>query len=304
MTVAAVETVPVPTVTPGPMARVAARWRSFRRSRPPLFSFSVLFVVLVMAAIPGLLAPHDPNAQSLVLRYRPPFWLERGSLDYALGTDSLGRDILSRIIHGTRVSLTVAGFALLVGGFVGTTIGMVSGYLGGRVDAVLMRLADSMLAFPMILFAFLLAVTMGASLSTVVIAVSTVIWARFARVLRGEVLSLRERNFVKLAQIAGCSTTRILLFHILPNVMNTLLVLLTLQLGWVIIVESSLSFLGAGIPPSTPAWGSMIAEGRTTLTRAWWAATMPGIALMLTVLSFNLLGDWLRDVFDPKLRQD
>jgi peptide/nickel transport system permease protein len=156
----------------------------------------------------------------------------------------------------------------------------------------------------MILFAMLLAVTLGASMLTVVIAVSLVIWARFARIVRGEVLSLRERNFIKLAQIAGCSTPRILAVHILPNILNTLAVLLTLQLGWVIIVEASLSFLSAGIPPPTPAWGSMIAEGRTSLTRAWWASTVPGIALMLTVLSFNMLGDWLRDVIDPKMRQN
>jgi peptide/nickel transport system permease protein len=237
-------------------------------------------------------------------RFLPPFWLERGTLVYPLGTDGLGRDILSRIVHGTRVSLLVATLALLVGGLVGGSLGLISGYARGWIDIVIMRLADSMLAFPMILLAFLLAVTVGASLWTVVIAVALVIWARFARVIRGEVLSLRERNFVKLARIAGCGTPRILWVHILPNVFNTVMVLLTLQLGWVIIVESSLSFLGAGIPPPTPAWGSMIAEGRASLTRAWWVCTMPGLALMLTVLSFNLIGDWLRDVLDPKLRQD
>jgi peptide/nickel transport system permease protein len=210
----------------------------------------------------------------------------------------------ARIIYGSRVSLTVAAFALLAGGFIGTSIGLVSGYYGGRIDAFFMRLADSMLAFPMILFAMLLAITLGPSMLTVVIAVSLVIWARFARIVRGEVLSLRERNFVKLAQIAGASTPRILLVHILPNIVNTLAVLLTLQLGWVIIVEASLSFLSAGIPPPTPAWGSMIAEGRTSLTRAWWASVMPGVALMFTVLSFNMLGDWLRDVIDPKMRQN
>lgn len=284
--------------------RIAKPWRRFASKNPPWFALVIVLVLMVMALVPDLLAPHDPNLQSLRTRLKPPFWQAGGDLAFPLGTDSLGRDLLSRIIYGTRVSLSVAGLALLVGGAVGTVLGLVSGFLGGWTDAVLMRLADSMLAFPMILLAFLLAVTVGASFTTVIVAVSLVIWARFARVIRGEVLSLRERNFVKLAQIAGCSTPRILAVHIVPNVFNTLLVLLTLQLGWVIIVESSLSFLGAGIPPPTPAWGTMIAEGRATLSRAWWACGIPGIALALTVLSFNLVGDWLRDILDPKQRQD
>lgn len=286
------------------LARLSKSFGRLAARHPPWLAFIIVLALLVMALVPDLLAPHDPNLQSLRTRLRPPVWQTGGSSTFLLGTDSLGRDILSRIIYGTRVSLSVAGLALLVGGAIGTVLGLVSGFFGRWTDIVLMRLADSMLAFPMILLAFLLAVTVGASFSTVIIAVSLVIWARFARVIRGEVLSLRERNFVKLAQIAGCSTTRILAVHIVPNVFNTLVVLLTLQLGWVIIVESSLSFLGAGIPPPTPAWGTMIAEGRATLTRAWWASGMPGIALALTVLSFNLIGDWLRDILDPKQRQD
>lgn len=282
----------------------ARRWKAFVARRPPWPAFLMMVVVLAMALAPDLLAGHDPNAQALRARFVPPFWVEGGQIVYPLGTDGLGRDILSRIVYGTRISLIVAVLALLVGGVIGGGLGLISGYAGGWVDAVLMRLADSMLAFPMILLAFLLAVTVGASLGTVIVAVALVIWARFARVVRGEVLSLRERNFIKLARIAGCGTPRILWVHILPNVINTIVVLLTLQLGWVIIVESSLSFLGAGIPPPTPAWGSMISEGRASLVRAWWVCTMPGIFLMLTVLSFNLIGDWLRDVFDPKLRED
>lgn len=284
--------------------RAQRLWRAFVIRRPPWVSLAVLLLILAMAAVPQLFTGHDPLQQSLIARFKPPAWVEGGSAAHLLGTDQLGRDVLARIVYGSRVSLTVAAFALLVGGFVGTSIGLASGYCGGRIDAFCMRLADSMLAFPMILFALLLAVTLGPSMLTVVIAVSLVIWARFARIVRGEVLSLRERNFVKLAQIAGCSTPRILLVHILPNILNTLAVLLTLQLGWVVIVEASLSFLSAGIPPPTPAWGSMIAEGRTSLTRAWWASTMPGVALMFTVLSFNMLGDWLRDVIDPKMRQN
>jgi peptide/nickel transport system permease protein len=281
--------------------RLMRRW--FHSKRPPLFSFFMIVLILLMAIAPGLIAPHDPGAQSLRLRFQPPAWVEGGSTQFLLGTDSLGRDVLSRIVYGTRVSLLVAAFALFFGGIVGSTLGLISGYCAGWIDTFLMRLADSMLSFPMILLAFFLAVTVGASLGTVVVAISLVIWARFARVIRGEALSLRERNFVKLARIAGCGSARIIRVHILPNVFSTLLVLLTLQLGWVIIVESSLSFLGAGIPPPTPAWGSMIAEGRSSISNAWWACTMPGIALMLTVLAFNRIGDWLRDRFDPKLHQ-
>lgn len=296
---------------PMPGARVLAWFARVRNvlawtrsKRPPLFSLAIVACILLMALIPDLLAPHDPSVQSLRLRFRPPAWVEGGSAEFLLGTDSLGRDVLSRVIHGTRISLMVAALALFFGGFVGSVLGLISGYCRGWIDSVLMRLADSMLSFPMILLAFLFAVTVGASLGTVVVAISLVIWARFARVVRGEALSLRERNFVKLARIAGCSTPRIIRVHILPNIVSTLMVLLTLQLGWVIIVESSLSFLGAGIPPPLPAWGSMIAEGRASLSNAWWACTMPGIALMLTVLAFNRIGDWLRDRFDPKMRQD
>jgi len=279
-----------------------ALWRRWKR--PPIVPVLILLAVVVMALVPELLAPHGPYDQSLRMRFRPPAWVTGGTWAHPFGTDALGRDMLSRIIHGARVSLLVALYSLMVGGVIGTTIGLISGYFGGRTDAILMRLADSMLAFPIILLAFLLAVTMGPSLTTVVVAIGVIIWARYARIIRGEVLSLRERDFVQLARIAGASHFRIIATHILPNVANTLIVLLTMQLGWIIIVEASLSFLGAGIPPPTSAWGSMIAEGRSSLMRAWWVATMPGFALMLVVLSFNLLGDWLRDVLDPRLRQD
>ena len=265
----------------------------------PMF---ILIGLAIMALFPSYFAPYSPYEQMLRDRFTPPFWQESGSMAHPLGTDSLGRDIMSRIIYGCRVSLVVACLSLLFGGFFGTAIGLISGYFGGRTDAVLMRFADSTLAFPMILFAFLLAVTLGPSMKTVVLAIGIVVWARYARIIRGEALALKERDFVKLAKVAGCSRWRIIVIHIFPNVVNTLVVLLTLQLGWVIIVESSLSFLGAGIPLPTAAWGSMLAEGRRYIARAWWVVTIPGVVLMLTVLSFNQLGDWLRDVLDPKLR--
>jgi peptide/nickel transport system permease protein len=206
-------------------------------------------------------------------------------------------------MYGGRVSMLVALFTLAIGGGIGTAIGLVSGYFGGRIDAVLMRSADSTLAFPIILFAILLVVAVGPNMANVVIAIALVLWARYARVIRGEVLSLRERDFIGRARVAGCSHFRIVMFHLFPNTVNTLLVLLTLQVGWVIIVEASLSFLGAGIPPPTPAWGSMVSDGREYVDTAWWVSAIPGIAIMLTVVAFNLFGDWLRDTLDPKLRQ-
>ena len=273
-----------------------------RSHRPPWLVLALILAMLLMALFPGLIAPHDPYKQSLLLRFQPPFFMEGGSFEYWLGTDALGRDVYSRIVHGARISLGVAALSIICGGIVGTIVGLVSGYAGGRTDAILMRITDSTLAFPMLLFAFLLAVTLGPSMQTVVIAVSLEIWARFARVVRGEVLGLRNANFVKLAKVAGASHVRIIARHIFPNVVNTLIVLLTLQVGWVIIVEASLSFLGAGVPPPTAAWGSMIAESRAHMMRAWWTAIAPGTALLLAVLAFSMLGDWLRDVFDPKLK--
>jgi peptide/nickel transport system permease protein len=230
--------------------------------------------------------------------------MEGGSVDYLLGTDALGRDILSRLIGGTRTSLVVAIIGLVIGGGIGGTVGIIAGYFGGRIDDVIMRLADATLAFPIILFAMLLSVSMGSGLSSVVIAISIVLWARFARVVRSDVLIIRDMDYVKMARISGASSVRILWRHILPNVTNTLAVLAGLQVGWVIILEATLSFLGAGISPPTPAWGSMTAEGREYLIDDWWVTFMPGATIVITVIAFTRLGDWLRDKFDPKLMLD
>jgi peptide/nickel transport system permease protein len=250
-----------------------------------------------------LIAPHSPIEQSLPDKLLPPAWLTGGSATHLLGTDLLGRDLFSRLVYGARVSLTVAAFALLSGGLIGLAVGIVAGYLGGHVDSALMRVVDATLTFPTILIALLLAVSLGAGLRTIVIAITVIIWARFARVVRGEVLGVRARDFVSLARVHGCSSLRIMLVHVVPNVMNTFMVLLTLHIGFVIIVEASLSFLGAGIPPPTPSWGQMVADGRSHIASAWWLSVMPGAAIMLVVLAFNLFGDWLRDWLDPRLRQ-
>jgi len=271
--------------------------------RLPWTAFVIIAVMVVIAVFAPLIAPHSPTEQSLPDKLKPPAWQEGGSARHLLGTDLLGRDLFSRLVYGARVSLTVAAFALLSGGLIGLAIGIIAGYLGGRVDSVLMRVVDATLTFPTILIALLLAVSLGAGLRTIVIAITVIIWARFARVVRGEVLGVRARDFVSLARVHGCSSFRIMLVHIVPNVMNTFMVLLTLHIGFVIIVEASLSFLGAGIPPPTPSWGQMVADGRSHIASAWWLSVMPGAAIMLVVLAFNLFGDWLRDWLDPRLRQ-
>ena len=271
--------------------------------RLPWTAFAIIAVMLVVAVFAPLIAPHSPTEQSLPDKLKPPAWQEGGSAKHLLGTDLLGRDLFSRLVYGARVSLTVAAFALLSGGLIGLAVGIIAGYLGGRIDSILMRVVDATLTFPTILIALLLAVSLGAGLRTIVIAITVIIWARFARVVRGEVLGVRARDFVSLARVHGCSSPRIMLVHIVPNVMNTFMVLLTLHIGFVIIVEASLSFLGAGIPPPTPSWGQMVADGRSHIASAWWLAVMPGAAIMLVVLAFNLFGDWLRDWLDPRLRQ-
>lgn len=271
--------------------------------RLPWTAFVIIAVMVVVAVFAPLIAPHSPTEQSLPDKLKPPAWQEGGSATHLLGTDVLGRDLFSRLVYGARVSLTVAAFALLSGGLIGLAVGIIAGYLGGRVDSILMRVVDATLTFPTILIALLLAVSLGAGLRTIVIAITVIIWARFARVVRGEVLGVRGRDFVSLARVHGCSSLRIMLVHIVPNVMNTFMVLLTLHIGFVIIVEASLSFLGAGIPPPTPSWGQMVADGRSHIASAWWLAVMPGAAIMLVVLAFNLFGDWLRDWLDPRLRQ-
>jgi peptide/nickel transport system permease protein len=274
-----------------------------RRQRLPVVSMAIITLFVLVALHAPLLAPADPYDQSLRLRFRPPVWEERGSWAYPLGTDRLGRDLLSRIIYGARVSLAAGVVTVLISSAFGAAVGLVAGYYGGRTDAALMRVTDATLSFPVILLALILAVTVGPSFTNVVIAIAVILWARYARVIRGQVLTLMTLDFIAQARIAGAGAWRIITRHLLPNTLNTLVVLITLQVGYVIIVEASLSFLGAGIPPPTPAWGSMIAEGRDFVTSAWWVSFFPGLAILLVVLAFNLLGDWLRDTLDPKLRQ-
>jgi peptide/nickel transport system permease protein len=274
-----------------------------RGRRVPVVSLAIVGVFVLVGIFAPLLSPADPYEQTLRLRFRPPVWEDRGSWAHPLGTDRLGRDVLTRIMWGSRISLAAGVLTVLLASAVGAAIGLVAGYYGGRIDAGLMRITDATLSFPVILLALILAVTVGPSFTNVVIAIAVILWARYARVIRSQVLTLMELDFIAQARLAGAGGWRIITRHLLPNTLNTLVVLVTLQVGYVIIVEASLSFLGAGIPPPTPAWGSMIAEGRDVVTSAWWVSMFPGLAILLVVLAFNLLGDWLRDTLDPKLRQ-
>jgi peptide/nickel transport system permease protein len=271
--------------------------------RPPVIPSAIILGFVLLALTAGLVSPDDPYEQALSSRLAPPVWDQAGSWRHPLGTDRLGRDLLSRIIFGARVSLAAGVITVLLAGIAGAAVGLVAGYHRGRLGAVLMRITDATLAFPVILLALVLAVTLGPSFTNVVVAIGAILWARYARVIHGEVLALMERDFIAQARLTGCSAGRIILVHLLPNTLHTLIVLVSLQIGYVIIVEASLSFLGAGIPPPAPAWGSMIAEGRDYITSAWWVSFFPGLAILLVVLAFNLLGDWLRDVLDPKVRQ-
>ena len=226
-----------------------------------------------------------------------------GSSKFLLGTDELGRDILSRIIFGARISLIVSAVTLVIGGGLGVFLGLLSGWYGGWIDEVLMRLVDIILSLPLILVALVMVSAFGQSLELIIGILAIWIWPRFARQVRGEVLQLKTMDYVSAARIAGASIPRILFIHLLPGTMNTVIVISTLQVGIVILLEATLSFMGAGVPPPEPAWGSMVADGRDHLVDAWWAATMPGFAILFTVMSLNLFGDWLRDTLDPRLRQ-
>lgn len=269
----------------------------------PIIPGFIIFLFVFTAFFGEILAPYSATELNLPDKFIPPFFQANGSMSHPLGTDMLGRDILSRIIVGAAPSLIVALTVVILGGVGGSALGIISGYYGGKVDVVLMRAADATLSFPIILVAMLLAVTLGPSIRNVILAISIIIWARYARVVRGEVLSVRERDFVALAKVAGASGPRIMFRHIFPNVMHTILVMITLQVGFIIVLEATLSFLGAGIPPPTPVWGSLIAEGKMYIAGEWWISFFPGLSLALVVLSFNMLGDWLREVLDPKLRQ-
>jgi peptide/nickel transport system permease protein len=287
---------PAIAVLPGRVIRLIAEL--------PLVPTVVLVLLVLMALLAPILAPYDPTVPVAGARItQPPFWMEDGSSSTLLGTDRQGRDVLSRLIYGARVSLLVAVTGTVIAGGIGLLLGILAGYLGGWVDQTVMRLTDAWLALPSLMFAIFLAALLGPGISNIIIVFGLIYWTRYARVIRGEVLSLRERDFIRLAQVAGVGNTRIILRHIIPNVLNTWMVLASLTVGVVIITEASLSFLGLGVPPPTPAWGLMVAEARATLlVGQWWLTVLPGICISVVVLAANLFGDWLRVKLDPQQR--
>jgi len=297
-------TITAPVETYDLPSRVSSRFDFLRLKDFPLIPVLILGCIALVAIFANFLAPHNPEIGSLTARFKPPFWQTGGSTKYLLGTDQLGRDVLSRLIFGARVSMVVGFTAVIFAGAVGTTLGIISGYLGGWVDQVIMRITDSWLALPGVTFAIFLAAIVGPSMWNIVIILGLTYWTRYARVIRGEVLSLKEREFVRLAIVAGCSKWTIMYRHILPNIINSAIVLGTLMLGVVIIAEATLSFLGVGVPPPQAAWGLMLSDGKQSLmVGRWWLSVLPGCCITLMVLSANILGDWLRVKLDPQLRQ-
>ena len=276
--------------------------RRLTRRRTALFGFLVVALVVLVAILAPVVSPFDPLEQDIGQRLRPPGWQDAQGRVHPLGTDHLGRDIAARIIFGSRVALVVGLAAVLISGVLGLLIGLVAGYFGGRVDDFLMRLADIQLAFPFILLAIAVIGVLGPSLRNIIIVIGVSSWVVFARIVRGEVLSIRERDYVQAAIALGSRDGRVLLRHVLPNTFTPWLVVATLDMARVIVIESALSFLGLGVQPPTPTWGGMLADGRVYLSTAWWLATFPGLAILVTVLGINLFGDGLRDTLDPRLK--
>jgi peptide/nickel transport system permease protein/dipeptide transport system permease protein len=289
-----------------PNVRAHSPWREMftrlRRNKTAVAGMIVVIGFLVMAIFAPVLAPHDPLEQALYSKLKPPFWAERGSLTYVLGTDDFGRDLLSRIVYGARISMLVGVVAVSIALFFGTVAGAVAGFYRGRIDNVIMRLMDLLLAFPSILLAIVIVAFLGPSLRNAMIAIGVVSVPRYARLVRGSVLEEYAKDYVQAARALGAGDARLIFLHILPNCLAPLIVQTTLGFAAAILEAAALSFLGLGAQPPTPEWGAMLANGRALSLRAWWAVTFPGVFILLAVLGFNLMGDGLRDALDPRLR--
>ena len=272
------------------------------RCRTAFLGAIIVLSFILIAIFAPFIAPNDPLKANIINRLRPPFWMERGNITFLLGADEIGRDILSRIIYGARVSILVGLVTVAISGFLGTLLGSFAGYFRGRFDAILSRFADLLLSFPYLIFAIFLMSIVGPGFFNLIVILCFKSWVNFFRLSRGEMISEKTKEYVEAAQALGESDIKIIFKEILPNIIHSLLVLATLRVGFFIILEASLSFLGLGIQPPTPAWGSMINSGRAYMLSAWWVSTIPGIALLILVLSINLLGEGLRDILDPRLK--
>jgi peptide/nickel transport system permease protein len=293
---------PMPEALAPPRSEWWVFMRRLARRRTSLFGLVVVTAVIATALAATLITPFDPTEQDIGARLKAPLMRDAGGRVHVLGTDHLGRDILARIVFGARPALLVGFAAVAISGVLGMMAGLLAGYFGGRVDDVLMRLADIQLAFPFILLAIAVIGVLGPSLTTIICVIGVSSWVVYARIVRGAALSLREREFVQAAQALGGRDGRILIRHVLPNVFTPWLVVATLDMARVIVIESALSFLGLGVQPPTPTWGGMLADGRVYISTAWWLATFPGLAILVTVLGINLFGDGLRDTLDPRLK--
>jgi len=277
--------------------------RKLLENKGAVFGLIMVLGVIFSAILAPLISPHDPILQDVEKRLYPPLGQAGADPNYLLGTDQLGRDIVSRLIYGARISIVVSVSAVVFSAFLGTIIGLFSGFYGGKIDSVFMRLADVQLAFPFILLAIAIIAVLGPNLQNIIIVMGITGWVIYARVVRAEVLSLREKEYVMAVRALGGSNGRIIFNHLLPNVVPPIIVIITLEMARMIIMEAALSFLGLGIQPPTPTWGGMLADGRVYLVTSWWLATFPGLVIMLVVLGINLLGNWLRDILDPRLTQ-
>jgi ABC-type dipeptide/oligopeptide/nickel transport system permease subunit len=282
------------------LAEGSRAWRKIARNPLALLGGVILAVVIGAAVTAPWVAPHDPAKQSLIRRFTPPVWAQGGNANYVLGTDQVGRDIFSRMIHGARISLVVGVLAVVVSVLVGVTLGLISGYHGGRIDVVIMTIVDVTLSFPQLLLALAFVAALGPSLVTIIVVLGLTGWERYARVVRAEVLALREKDFIEAARAIGVSGARVVFRHVMPNTFSSIIVLSTLQVAQAILQEAALSFLGVGSGRAYPTWGQMIALGRDFVSVAWWLPTFPGLAILLTVLAINLVGDRLRDALDPR----
>lgn len=277
--------------------------QALTRGRLPILGLLFVGIFLFLVAFGYWVAPYEFDEWDLIDATLPPAWMEGGSSKHLLGTDILGRDVLSRIIHGSRFSLAIAVGCIAVYSTIGVTLGLLAGFLGGRTDMIVMRLCDLWMGMPAIILAILIVSILGPSATTIIVIVGVTGWPAYTRIVRGECMSISQNDYIKLARVAGCRNLRIMFSHILPNLANTIIIMVTLNIGQIIILTATLSFLGLGTQPPSPDWGLMMNEGRQYINYAWWLVVFPGVAIMMAVLGFNLVGDWLREVLDPKQRQ-
>jgi len=276
-------------------------WSSLRRSKTGLLGLFIVVIVILIALTAPFISPYDPGAQDLAHKLIPPIWSKGGNLQFLLGTDQLGRDVLSRLLYGSRISLIIALSGTVVAGVVGVVLGALSGYYGGLVDSIIMRIVDIQLSFPFILLALFIVSVLGSSVVNIILVAGLSSWVRYARLTRGEILAAKESEYVEAIRSLGGSDVRIIFKHILPNIVSPVIIIATLEMAKIILMEASLSFLGLGVPIEIPTWGRMLSDSRVFIVSNPWMAVLPGIAITLTVLGVNLTGDWLRDFLDPKL---